>query len=303
MKTTTPAGEAKILNSPSTLLTTHLDAYWTLVRIPNCLIIGLAVVVGESIALGTLPSPTPAIFGFFTASLLLAGTMVLNDIHDVEVDRVNSPERPLPSGKIGLREAYLLSAVLSFLGILSSIVLGSLTLVTALLALILMIYYNTRGKSTGLLGNAVVSFNVALPFFFGGLAVNNLRPLLFIFFVLAFLANMAREIAKGIVDVEGDRLGRVKTLAVWKGPKSAAWASASLFVAAVALSFSAPLLDSKVSLLYYPAVVLADLGFLYSGYRLVQDPKPGTARVVKKQVLVWMLLGLVGFLLGGSSVL
>ena len=302
MKNTTPAQEAKIISTPTTSLTTHLAAYGTLVRIPNCLMIGLAVVVGESIALGTLPSLTAAVFGFLTASLLLAGTMVLNDIHDIDVDRVNSPERPLPAEKIGVREAYLLSAVLSLVGILSSIVLGTLTLLTALLALILMVYYNTRGKSTGLLGNAVVSFNVALPFFFGGLAVNNLRPLLFVFFVLAFLANMAREIAKGIVDVAGDSLNRVKTLAVWKGPKSAAWASATLFVAAVALSFSAPLLDRKVSLLYYPAVVLADLGFLYSAYRLVRDQKPENARAVKKQVLIWMLLGLVGFLMGGSSV-
>ena len=303
MKTTNPAEEPRILGSPRASVPAHLSAYWTLVRIPNCLLIGLAVVVGESIALGTLPSPFAAVFGFLTASLLLAGTMVLNDIHDIDVDRVNTPQRPLPAGKIGVREAHLLSAALSVLGMLSSIVLGPLTFLTALFALILMVYYNTKGKSTGLLGNAVVSFNVALPFFFGGLAVNNLRPLLFIFFVLAFLANMAREIAKGIIDVAGDSLTRVKTLAVLKGPRSAAWASAILFVAAVALSFLAPSLDTKVSLFYYPAVVLADIGFLYSAFRLVRDHKPETVRVVKKQVLVWMLLGLVGFLMGGSSVL
>ncbi len=265
--------------------------------------IGLAVVVGESIALGTFPSLAEAVFGFSTASLLLAGTMVLNDIHDIEVDRVNSPNRPLPSEKIGIRQAYLLSAILSILGMISSIILGTFTLLAATLALVLMIYYNTRGKSTGLLGNAVVSFNVALPFFFGGLAVHNLRPLLFIFSVLAFLANMAREIAKGIADTAGDSLRRVKTLAVWKGPKTAAWSSASLFAAAVALSFSAPLWDKNVSVFYYPAVVLADLGFLYSAYRLIRNPKPETAKVVKKHVLVWMFLGLVGFLMGGSPVL
>ena len=303
MKTTSSAEEGRMLRSPTTSLITHLNAYSSLVRIPNCLIIGLAVIVGEAIALGTLPPISTAVFGFLTASLLLAGTMVLNDIHDVEVDRVNAPSRPLPSGKIRIQEAYLLSAILSSLGILSSILLGSLTLLTALVALVLMVYYNTGGKSTGLLGNGVVSFNVALPFFFGGIAVGNLRPLLFIFFVLAFLANMAREIAKGIVDVAGDRVTGVKTLAVLKGPSSAAWASAALFVAAVGLSFLAPVLDSKVSLLYYPGVTLADLGFLYSAYRLVRDQKPETARVVKKQVLVWMLLGLVGFLMGGASVL
>jgi len=166
--------------------------------------IGLAVIVGETIALGSLPPLSNALFGFLTASLLLAGTMVLNDIQDIQIDRVNTPNRPLPSGKIGVREAYALSLVLSSLAIIFSAFLGVFTLLTALVALALMAYYNTRGKKTGLLGNAVVSFNVALPFFFGGLAVDNLRPLLFIFFLLAFLANMAREIAKGIAGLGVD---------------------------------------------------------------------------------------------------
>ena len=261
--------------------------------------IGLAVVIGEIIGLGRLPPLEGAILGFLTAFLLLAGTMVFNDIRDVEVDRVNSPSRPLPSGKVTIGQAYFLSVTLSGLGIVASALLGPSTLILALLALLLMIYYNTRGKSTGLLGNAVVSFNIALPFIFGGAAVNSLRPLLFIFSLLAFLANMAREVAKGIMDVTGDRVGRVKTLAVLKGPKVAASASALLFLAAVALSFFSPLWG--VSIYYYPGVILADLGFLYSAYRLVRDQKPETVRSVKTQVLFWMLLGLVGFLMGGSS--
>ncbi len=279
---------------------TRLRAYLTLVRVPNCIMIGLAVVIGEIIALGALPSLGKAVFGFLTASLLLGGTMVLNDIHDIQVDGVNSPNRPLPSGKIRVREAYALSVLLSTLGMVFSAFLGIPTFLVALLALVLMIYYNTRGKDTGLLGNAVVSFNVALPFFFGGLAVGSLRPLLFVFSLLAFLANMAREVAKGIADVAGDSARRVRTLAVSRGPKPAALAAAGLFAAAVVLSFSTPLWD-RVSILYYPGVVLADIGFLYSAFRLLRDQKPETVRVVKTQVLVWMLLGLLGFLMGGSS--
>ncbi|MBO0889036.1 UbiA family prenyltransferase, partial [Candidatus Bathyarchaeota archaeon] len=72
---------------------------------------GLAVVVGETIALGIFPSLSEAVLGFLTASLLLAGTMVLNDIQDVQIDRVNSPDRPLPSGRVGIREAYVLSGI------------------------------------------------------------------------------------------------------------------------------------------------------------------------------------------------
>jgi geranylgeranylglycerol-phosphate geranylgeranyltransferase len=165
-----------------------------------------------------------------------------------------------------------------------------------------MVYYNTRGKKTGLIGNAVVSFNVALPFFYGGLAVNSIRPLLYIFSVVAFLANFGREVAKGIADVKGDSLRQVRTLAVVRGPKVAAWASTGLFVTAVLLSFLPPFLE-KISWLYFPPVAITDAGFLYSSYRLLGNQTPENVRAVKGQVLVWMLLGLVGFLLGGAALL
>ena len=283
-------------------ISSRIDGYLTLVRIPNCLMIGLAVLIGETIGLGRFPSASQAILGFLTAFLLLAGTMVLNDIQDIQIDRVNSPDRPLPSGRISIKHAYEFSVTLSAAAIISSIFLGLLPFVTALAALALMIYYNTRGKKTGLLGNAVVSINVALPFFFGGLAVNNLRPLLFIFFLLAFLANLAREIAKGISDIAGDKLKGVRTVAAIRGPATAARLTASLFVVAVFLSATAPILDT-VSFYYYPFVAVADLGFLYSSSRLLKDQSPKTVRSVKTQVLLWMLLGLVAFLTGGIPVL
>jgi geranylgeranylglycerol-phosphate geranylgeranyltransferase len=286
----------------SRTMSTHLNAYLALIRPPNTIMIGLAVVIGEAIGLGKLPGLREAVFGFLTASLMMAGTMVANDVYDIEIDRVNSPGRPLPSGKVNVQEAVVLAMVLSVAAIGFSALLGLWTFLTALLALALMIYYNTRGKKTGLIGNAVVSFNVALPFFFGGLAVSKISPLLFIFSVVAFLANFGREVAKGIADVKGDSLRQVRTLAVVRGTRVAALASAGLFVTAVLLSFLPPFLES-ISLLYFPPVIVADVGFLYSAYRLVGDQTPENIRAVKGHVLVWMLLGLVGFLLGGAALL
>ena len=283
-------------------MSARLNAYLTLIRPPNTIMIGLGVVIGEAIGLGKLPGLPEAVFGFLTASLMMAGTMVANDVYDVEIDKVNSPERPLPSGTVKTRDATVLAVALSVAAIGFSALLGLWTFLTALLALALMVYYNTRGKKTGLIGNAVVSFNVALPFFYGGLTVNSIRPLLFIFSVVAFLANFAREIAKGISDVKGDSLRQVRTLAVVKGTGDAALASAGLFVTAVLLSFLPPFLET-ISWLYFPPVIIADVGFLYSAYRLVSDQTPENVRAVKRQVLLWMLLGLVGFLLGGAALL
>ena len=272
----------------------------TLIRPPNTIMIGVAVVIGEAIGEGKLPGLREAVFGFLTASLMMAGTMVANDVYDVEIDKVNSPKRPIPSGLVGSRNAVALAVVLSLAALGFSALLNLWTFLTALLALALMVYYNTRGKKTGLRGNAVVSFNVALPFFYGGLAVNSINALLFIFSVVAFLANFGREVAKGIADVKGDSLRQVRTLAVVKGTSVAARASAGLFIAAVLLSFVPPFLE-KISWLYFPPVIIADAGFLYSAYRLVNKQTPENIRTVKGHVLVWMLLGLVGFLLGGAA--
>jgi geranylgeranylglycerol-phosphate geranylgeranyltransferase len=281
---------------------TQLRAYLTLIRPPNTIMIGLGVIIGEAIGLGRLPGVLEATYGFLTASLMMAGTMVANDLYDIETDRVNSPQRPLPSGIVKPGNGRALAIVLSIASIGFSALLGPWTLLTALLALALMFYYNTRGKKTGLIGNAVVSFNVALPFFYGGLAVNTITPLLYIFSVMALLANFGREVAKGIADVKGDSLNQVRTLAVMKGTKTAAIASSALFVVAVLLSVLPPFLE-KISLLYYPPVIIADLGFLYSAWRLTSNQAPENIRKVKGHVLVWMLLGLVGFLLGGASLL
>ena len=279
----------------------RLGAYVSIVRLPNCIMIGLAVVIGEAIALGGLPPLASSLSGFLTASLMMAGTMILNDIYDLSTDRVNNPTRPLVSEKIRLSEARILSVLFSAVSIVFAIVLGLYTTLIALLALYLMVYYNTRGKRTGLLGNMVVSFNVALPFFYGGVAVNNLRPLLFVFSTLAFLANLGREVAKGIPDAVGDKETGVRTIAVMHGPSTAAKISAALFVSAVVLSFT-PLFLGTISLLYFPGVALADVGFIYSSARLLLSQDPRVVKTVKTQVLFWMLLGLVGFLLGGSTI-
>src|SRR2546427_6332659 len=83
----------------------RLSAYLTLIRPPNTIMIGLGVVIGEAIGLGMLPGIREAIFGFLTASLMMAGAMVGNDGYDVEIYRVNRPQRPPPSGTVRTRDA------------------------------------------------------------------------------------------------------------------------------------------------------------------------------------------------------
>src|SRR5712691_6434699 len=132
-------GKDDTLSVSSRAMSARLNAYLTLIRPPNTIMIGFGVVIGEAIGLGKLPGIREAVFGFLTASLMMAGTMVANDVYDVEIDKVNSPQRPLPSGTVKTRDATLLAVALSVAAMGFSALLGLWTFLTALLALVLMI--------------------------------------------------------------------------------------------------------------------------------------------------------------------
>jgi geranylgeranylglycerol-phosphate geranylgeranyltransferase len=193
-----------------------------------------------------------------------------------------------------------LAAIALVAGLSLALTLRILNFLIALVAVILMLYYNKFGKKTGLPGNAVVSVNLAVPFIFGG-AIGGVNATLCVFAVLAFLAGMGREVIKGMADVAGDSKRGVRTLAVAKGLSVASKTGASFFVVAVLLS-TIPVALRMVSWLYVPIVLVCDIGFLYSAYSILTDPSPRNAVTSKNQALLWMLLGLIAFIAGGFAV-
>ena len=275
---------------------TRARALISMIRLPNCLMIGFAVVVGEVIASQVVPADA-AFFGFLTGFMLLGASMVLNDYFDREIDSINDPGRPIPSNLVKPSEAVSFAIILTSVGLLCATVTGILTSALAVFSMILTVAYNSRLKKTGLVGNAMVSANVAVPFVYGGLAVGNASWPLLIFSLLAFLSSLGREIVKGIVDVTGDKVKGVKSVAVVKGSSYAARQGASLFVIAVVLS-ALPLAFRMVSIYYIPLVMICDLGFLLTSYSIVTSPTQRNAKRNKKYVLVWMTFGLLAFVVG-----
>jgi geranylgeranylglycerol-phosphate geranylgeranyltransferase len=258
--------------------------------------IGFAVIVGEILSSSIVPTRAE-FYGFMAGFLLLAASMVVNDYFDREIDLINEPKRPLPSGVVTTKEVLSFAAILGSIGLLSASKTGFPTLLIALLSLVIMISYNARLKKTGLLGNVLVSTNVAIPFVYGGFAVASLNWSLAIFALLAFLSSVGREIVKGIVDVPGDTSRGVRSIAVTKGNMIAGKYGAALFLAAVVLS-SLPLLFGLVTYYYIPLVVICDIGFVLTAYSILSNPSPANAKRSKKYVLLWMTFGLLAFVLG-----
>jgi len=278
--------------------------YLRLTRPVNCLMMGFAVIVGASIANpGVLnASWVNLAYGFITGFTLTAASMSINDYHDRDIDAVNEPNRPIPSGLIKPREALFLAFALTTIGFAASLANSYLTtffcLVIALIAWIVFETYTTVGKRSGLPGNFLVSTCVAIPFIYGNFTVaNSLGLNVLIFASMAFFSNTGREITKGIVDVKGDKMQNVKTLAVRLGEKNAAVAATSLYWLAVLLS-PIPWLLNLVSWWFIPLVAITDFGLATSSFMLLTDYSRENARKVKKIVLLSFIIGLLAFVVG-----
>ncbi|MEO3408447.1 UbiA-like protein EboC [Mucilaginibacter sp. CAU 1740] len=93
--------------------------------------------------------PVSSIRAFWPAILLLClstaclygGGIVFNDVFDVELDKIERPERAIPSGKVSLREATVLGSILLCTGILSALFVSIVSgLIAAAIALCALLY-------------------------------------------------------------------------------------------------------------------------------------------------------------------
>ncbi|MBS7619515.1 UbiA family prenyltransferase [Candidatus Bathyarchaeota archaeon] len=274
-----------------------------LMRPINSAMMGFAVFVGAVLA-----KPQPCnfdwlsiLYGFFTGLMLTAASMALNDYYDRDIDAINEPARPIPSGLVRPGQALAFSFILSLIGFVLSYLISILCLAVALAAWMIMMAYVTVGKRSGLPGNLLVSACVSIPFIYGSIISIGYVPLnVMLFTLMAFLSNTGREITKGIVDVKGDRAEGVKTLAVRYGEKIAAVSAAVLYLLSVSLT-PLPWLLGIVSLWFIPFVLIADAGFIVSSILLLRDYTRENARKIKKLVLLWFIFGFLAFIFGVSG--
>jgi geranylgeranylglycerol-phosphate geranylgeranyltransferase len=265
--------------------------------------VGFAVLVGAALSAPDLLSVfwQNLVFGFITGFMVTAASMVFNDYYDRQIDTVNEPNRPIPSGAIKPKEALVFAIVLAVIGFVAAYLTNTYCLLVAIISWIISSTYTTVGKRGGLPGNFLVSTSVAIPFIYGSVAiVSEIRLNVLIFASMAFLSDTGREITKGIVDVQGDRANNVRTLAVLFGEKAAAMCAVLFYLFAVLLS-PVPWLLNLVSFWFIPLVAITDFGLVASSFVLLKDYSRENARKVKNIVLLWFIIGLFAFVAGAAK--
>ena len=270
-------------------------AYLELSRPINGVIALISVLLGGFFAVGTL-NHLDVLTVAISALLLLSAGNAFNDYCDYEIDRINKPQRPIPSGRVQRRGALIFAIVLLSIGAALGFLVNRYAALIALIVSSCLIAYAVWLKRTPLVGNLVVGMLTGLTFIAGGVAVMSIRGVL-VPAIFAFLFTTAREIVKDIEDTEGDIENRAKTIAVIS--KRVAVLMALVFMFAVILFSPIPYLLDWYSWRYLLTVVIGvDLVLIYLTVQLWRDAsKENSAKI--QQWMKWdIFVGLGAIYLG-----
>ena len=270
-----------------------MNAYLEMARPANVLLGMAGVLVGGLVAAGTgvAGHGWALLLGCVVVSTFMAAGNALNDLADREIDRVNHPRRPIPSGRVSPRQAAAFAAILWAVCIAASLALPFDAIVIALTAAFLMVAYDLGLKRAGFVGNVTIGLLVGMLFLFGGAVAGDPMPAL-VLFLLASLTTAAREVVKDIEDMVGD-VGR-DTLPRSIGAARARGVAAAMVVSAVALS-PLPAVLRLLGTPYLYVVAVADGMFIYS---ISGFSDPGRASWLLKAS---MAVGLAAFVAGGMT--
>ena len=273
-----------------------LRVAFRLIRPGNVAMIFCAAMVGAILgsAGGGVDSvlASPVILAAVSIALLGAGANIMNDIIDVEIDRVNRPDRPLVSGRFSMWAARVFSGVMLAGGLAIPMwISGTHTRVAFLVTA-----YNLKLKQVPLLGNISIGILTAFALLFGSLSVH-VNSFVLAAMVFAFLTTLAREIVKDMEDVIGDASADVRTLPLSSGILSARYLSVTIVCLTIVLT-PIPFLVLDFSGLYLLTVLLANAVLLRTLMLLFAEQIDAGA---VSGTLKWaMVLGMIALLTAGS---
>ncbi len=271
-----------------------------LIRYRNCTMAGLAAVIGAAIAYSAAPGNIVWMGLIFITVFLITGAgNAVNDYFDANIDAINRPDRPIPSGRISKKSAYNFSISLFFLGWIISFFIGSngIPSLIAIFNSFLLLLYARYLKRKVLVGNLSVSYLTGSTFLFGGAAYGGKGiQVTMILFFLSMLATLAREIVKTIQDIEGDKLDGASTFPMKIGKKRAAYVACAFGLIDVILS-PLPYFMRLFNEYYLVVVGIADIVFLYAMVQILSNNPAASSKYFKVAMFLAMLAFIAGSIL------
>ena len=227
-----------------------------------------------------LRDPFLAAACMFMSGPMLAGyTQTINDFYDRDIDAINEPYRPIPSGAISVPQVVTQILVLLFAGIGISIGLDRaaghefpIMLVLTLFGSFVAYIYSApplKLKKNGWAGNyALGASYIALPWWAGQALFGTLDWKIIVITLIYSMAGLGIAVVNDFKSVDGDAQLGLKSLPVMFGIDKAAWICVAMIdvfqlgIAAYLMSIHQNLYAVLLILLVIPQITFQDMYFL-----------------------------------------
>ena len=302
-------------------------AFLKLIRYKNLLMVLLTMVLTKYALLNSIFIQVPERdyqFIILTISILLitSGGYIINDIYDLEIDRVNKPDKVYIEYQISKKKAWNIYLIFSALGLILGLYLSffessKLNSLFFVIIIILLFVYSKYLKKINILGNLVVSFSVSLVIYityiftsqelFFSTSLNefvvykinhtDITSPIITYSLFAFLTTLIREIIKDIEDINGDLLLKAKTLPIIIGRKRAS--KVAFFFTSILLVFLLIVLQflKRNHLFLGYGVIFILLPLLYFMYKLWSSETKKDFSKLSSLMKIIMFLGILSMLL------
>ena len=272
-----------------------IGTFAELFRLP----VGIVAALAGCAILYVLNRASPLMQYLLTAIILVCMTSAacaINDYWDLPQDRINHPQRPLPSGRLQPETAWWAAVVLFTSAAFAAVVLGLYPFILVAVNIILLWNYSHLLKLSGILGNIVVAIAVASLIFLGSLVVG--KPLTTLYpswFLFSYM--LAKEIIWDIHDAEGDRLLGIVTVANRWGAKTAfsiTWGLIAVLIGSIPVALLLLPMAHPLLFAIFASLMLLSLGTGLARYQ--QQP----SLLAEQKFVIWerlsMLLGVLALL-------
>ena len=268
--------------------------YYTLPLSCGLIVIASYVVGGDLSIVGF-----KLVYAFLSLFFILSAGYILNDVCDVVVDAINSPNRMLPQGLVTRKTALIYSVVLFVFGIILASFCGYRFFILLSLVTLGLIIYDLYSKKMGIFKDVLVAVLTTslypLSFALTDPALTPRLKVLFIHPIWLFLTTVGYEMLKDIRDTKGDSAIADTQLSVYRNtPVFLLSARLILFVASLLtlLPYALGYCKSIYLVSSLVAIVLAGLS--------CRQPHEKAIRFIYAEVFLITVGSLVDLLVYGS---
>lgn len=246
---------------------------------------------GAATAAGAAPRETWSLdllvypcLGLVMAAVLNAASNALNQIYDLEIDRINKPGRPLPSGRLALDDAWRFTWAAYAAALLLAWLVAPAgrheCFWIVIAATIITVLYSAppfRTKRLGIWANVTIAIpRGVLLKVAGWSAVKTIVGAEPWYIGAIFgLFLLGASTTKDFADMDGDARGGCRTLPIVYGVRRAAWMISPSFIVPfllIALGTRLRILTGTPALLYILSAVMTIYG-IYVCYLMLRRPE------------------------------